>query len=175
MTCEQCKWFHPQPHKVGDRPCDGWCRRHPQWIHKNKATLGCGDGSTGKPKPRKTKSLEQKWTPGFKAYMEAHPRYFDPDGAWKVWDDLELEALADHIIKQVKKYAASVQGREAKYIKSNKNWLRDGGWKSNYDDIKSNSKACIDCGAPFVQGSHKYAHVDGHLDKTKYRCTECRA
>ena len=106
--------------------------------------------------------------------MEAHPRYFDPDGAWKVWADLELEPLTDHIIEQVKKYAASVQGREAKYIKSNKNWLKDGGWKSNYDDIKSDSKACIDCGAPFVQGSHKYARVDGHLDKTKFRCEECR-
>jgi hypothetical protein len=43
LTCSDCKWFHPQPHTVGDRPCDGWCRRHPQWIHKNKATPACGD------------------------------------------------------------------------------------------------------------------------------------
>lgn len=106
--------------------------------------------------------------------MEAHPRYFDPDGAWKVWADLDLEAHADHIIKQVKKYADTVRGKEAKYIKSNKNWLKDGGWKSHYDDIKSDSKACIDCGAPYVAGKHKYASVEGKTDTTKFRCEECR-
>jgi hypothetical protein len=140
-----------------------------------KATDWCGEWkTTAKRQSRKVKTFEAEWTDGFKAYMEAHPRYFDPDGAWKVWVDLELEVQAEHIVKQVKKYALTVEGKEAKYIKSNKNWLRDGGWKSHYDEVKSNSKACIDCAAPYSDG-HKYAFVNGKIDKKKYRCAECRS
>ena len=177
MTCEDCKWFHEQKHKVGVRPCDGWCHYRPHWEPKNKGTMTCGKYKSNKaPVKHKTKKQydESKWTDNFKAYMKAHPRYIDPDGAWREWVDLELEGHAAHIIKQVEKYAVSVKGTEARWITKNKNWLTGGGWKSHYDDAKSDSKACVDCGAPYVADSHKYIHVDGVLDKTKFRCKECR-
>ena len=181
MTCEDCKYFLPYEHEYtcpvfGKRKFDGVCRCEPETHHKNKS-MWCGKYKSDKaPVKRKAKKPddESKWTDNFKAYMEAHPRYIDPDGAWKVWADYELEGHADHIIKQAKKYAMTVQGTAAGYITKNKNWLMNGGWKSHYDDAKSNSKACVDCGAPYVADSHKYIYVDGVLDKTKYRCKECR-
>jgi hypothetical protein len=105
--------------------------------------------------------------------MEVFPCYRDPDGAWRIWKDLELEVQAAHIIKQAKMYAATKVDTEAKWISSNGNWLKNGGWKTHYDEVKSNSKACVDCGEPYAEG-HKYIRVDGKLDQTKFRCIKCR-
>lgn len=175
MTCDNCKHFHDSPHQFGDRECDGWCVRYPQWIRKNKPTRKCGEFKNKeaiKRVPRKIKSLESEWSTRFKEFMDVFPCYREPDKAWKVWDDLALELHAGHIVEQAKKYAALVksENREAKYIKSNKNWLQEGGWKTHYDEANSDPRDCIDCGASYQQG-FKYTTV---RNVKQYRCEDCR-
>jgi len=168
MTCEQCKWFHSQPHDVGDRPCDGWCRRHPQWIHKNKTTLGCGDGSTGK--VRRVKASPE-YSAEFKEFWEVYPNKKAQDAAWRAWRD-EDKLPPQHYqlaIKQAQAYAEYVTDKELKHVKHPATWLNAGCWKDVLEK-KIGSKACVDCGKAYQQG-HKYT-MNGRIKE--YRCKECR-
>ena len=169
MTCEQCKYFKPYPHK----DFDGVCRFDPHFEWRKKGSW-CGKykNKDAVRKTRKVKSLESLWSDKFKEFMAVFPCYREPDKAWKVWDDLCLELHANHIIKQAREYKKLVEseGREARYIKSNTNWLKEGGWKTHYDEQKANPKDCVDCGKPYELG-HKYT---GSGKNKVYRCEECR-
>jgi hypothetical protein len=85
---------------------------------------------------KKARTPEQKgYSPLFCAFYEAYPRKEDPDEAWKAWQQMDGDALADGIMAGVEAHRQSNEAwkrQERRYIKKPAAWLRAGAYKSDF-------------------------------------------
>ena len=169
MTCQECKYYYV-------RGTDILCRYNPPPPTRTTPTWWCGKHKPTKtPTKRATKKnadTEPEWTDNFKLFMRAMPFYREPNLAWKAWKELVPEHQQELAIGQAKKYAIESEGTEAKYVKSPANWLKAGGWKTEYKDVV-NATDCYLCGAKNTR-THKYPFINGAADTSKRICEKCR-
>jgi hypothetical protein len=180
MTCIDCKYYYPYQHKYDDKEYEGICRLNPPlhmsmtpryisikavgWCGKIKSKLG-----------RKAKKAKE-YSKEFNEFWEAYPKKISIDVAWRSWSDTDV-LLPEHyplVIERARSFAQAVVGeaRDMKYVKHPSTWLRGGDWKTKTEK-KTDTKACIDCGAAYASG-HKYVFENGKTVKGKYRCEKCR-
>jgi len=107
----------------------------------------------------------------FDAFWKAYPRKQGKKYARKAWRQLSPDArgsVLDAIAAQRKKGCLE----DVAYAPHPASWLNGERWEDEDSDLAD--KACVLCGAAYVEGGHKWSTTDARTNKKEYKCVDCR-